>query len=133
MGSRWRAPPRHPLKGRGTVMKVLVSVAVFGLMPVPPMPDTLSSRVDHARARSEDFEFSQLAFLPRPILERLATKEELARIRDELEGIHAEKRGNAKGGGHHHTYARMPSEFNPPPHTGVIAPVTDPRQRIFGE
>jgi hypothetical protein len=121
-----------PLKGRGTAMKVLVSVAVFGLMPVPPMPDTLSSSVDGARTKSEDVNFSQLVFLSRPIPERLATKEELAHIRDELEGIYVESEANAKGGGRHHTCARKPSEFLPPPQIGVIAPVRDQRQGIFG-
>ena len=114
-------------------MKVLVSVAVFGLMPVPSMPDTLSSSRDDARSRREDFDLSQVAFLPGSIRERLATKEELADIRDELKGIHAESEANAKGGGRHHICARKPSEFLAPPHIGVIAPVRDPRQSLFGE
>jgi hypothetical protein len=71
-------------------MKTLVSVAVFGLVPVPPTPDTWSSR-DDLRATSEDFDFSQLVYLPRAITERLVTREELARIRNQLKIIDTEQ------------------------------------------
>ena len=56
-------------------MKVLVSVAVFGLMPVPPMPERLSSSVEGARARSQDYDFLAACVPPRPVTERLATPE----------------------------------------------------------
>lgn len=59
-------------------MKALMGVAVFGLVPVPPMSDTLPSSFDDRRTTSEDFKPSQLALLPRPIAERLTTKDELA-------------------------------------------------------
>ena len=71
-------------------MKTLVSVSVFGLVPMPPMPDTWSSRED-LRATSDDFDFSQLVYLPRAITERLVTKEELARIRNQLKKMDTEQ------------------------------------------
>jgi hypothetical protein len=71
-------------------MKTLVGVAVFGLVPVPPMPDTVSSGFDGRWTTSEhDLDLSQLVFFPHPVAERMATKDELARIRYELEEIAA--------------------------------------------
>jgi len=71
-------------------MKTLVGVAVFGLVPVPPMPDTVSSGFDGRWTTSEhDPDLSQLVFFPHPVAERMATKDELARIRYELEEIAA--------------------------------------------
>lgn len=71
-------------------MKTLVGVAVFGLVPVPPMPDTVSSGFDGRWTTSEhDRDLSQLVLIPQPVAERMATKDELARIRYELEEIAA--------------------------------------------
>jgi hypothetical protein len=64
-------------------MKTLVSVAVFGLVPMPAMPDTLPD------ATGEDIDLPEVALSRRPITERLATNEEIARIRDELAEIDA--------------------------------------------
>ena len=70
-------------------MKTLVGVAVFGLVPVPPMPDTVSSGFDGRWTTSEhDLDLSQLVLF-QPVAERMATKDELARIRYELEEIAA--------------------------------------------
>ena len=60
-------------------MKTLVTVAVFGLVAVPPMLDPLSNSCDDLDA-SEDFDFSQLVFLPSPITERLAAPESAGAI-----------------------------------------------------
>ena len=69
-------------------MKTLVGVAVFGLVPVPPMPDTVSSGFDGRWTTSEhDFALSQPVFFPHPVAERMASNDELARIRYELEEI----------------------------------------------
>ena len=68
-------------------MKMLVSAAVFGLLPVPPMDGTVSGRRDDPRVPSEDFDFSHVVFFSRVAAERLATKEVLADIRDALEKI----------------------------------------------
>ena len=74
-------------------MKTLVGVAVFGLVPVPPMPDTVSSGFDGRWTPSEhDLDLSQLRFFPHPVAERMATKDDLARIRCELEEIAAKTR-----------------------------------------
>src|SRR5262249_30118479 len=81
---------RHPTQTGRTAMKTLVGVAVFGLVPVPPMPDTVSSGFDGRWTTSEhDLDLSQLVFFPHPVAERMATKDELARIRYELEEIAA--------------------------------------------
>src|SRR5262249_26029343 len=81
---------RHPTQTGRTAMKTLVGVAVFGLVPVPPMPDTVSSGFNGRWTKSEhDPDLSQLVFFPHPVAERMATKDELARIRYELEQIAA--------------------------------------------
>ena len=59
-------------------MKTLVSVAVYGLVPLPPMPERLKGSCEDLQTTSAD---------SLPITERLATQEELARIRDELEKV----------------------------------------------
>jgi len=93
-------------------MKTLVGVAVFGLVPVPPMPDTVSSGFDGRWTTSEhDLDLSQLVYFPHPIAERLATKDELARIRYELEEITAKT--STKG----------------PRHSRAGAPAASTRQR----
>jgi hypothetical protein len=51
------------------------------------MPDALTSRRDYLWAAGADMALWQVAFLPRPVSERLVTKEELARMRNEFEGI----------------------------------------------
>ena len=51
-------------------MKTLVGVAVFGLVPVPPMPGTVSSGFDGRWTTSEhDLDLSQLVYFPHPIAE----------------------------------------------------------------
>lgn len=60
-------------------MKPLIGAAVFGLVPIPPMPNThiLSDKDDPpATDGNERIQFDAS--------ERLATKEELARLRREL-------------------------------------------------
>ena len=85
-------------------MKTLVGVAVFGLVPVPPMPDTVSSSFDGRWTTSEhDLDLSQPVFFPDPVAERMATKDELARIRYELEEIAAKT--STKGPRHSHAGA----------------------------
>src|SRR5215470_8555017 len=81
---------RHPTQTGRTAMKTLVGVAVFGLVPVPPMPDTVASGFDGRwTTNGHDLDLSQLVFFPHPFAERMATKHELARIRCELEEIAA--------------------------------------------
>ena len=48
-----------------------MSVAIFGLLPVPPMPDTLSSSSYNRRKTSEDRDFSQLVILAHSLAERM--------------------------------------------------------------
>src|SRR5262249_41326663 len=73
-----------------TAMKTLVGVAVFGLVPVPPMPDTVASGFDGRwTTREHGLDLWQFVFFPHPVAERMATKDELARIRYELEEIAA--------------------------------------------
>ena len=75
-------------------MKTLTSAAVFGLIPVPPtFPATEScSHIERhgdngiAPATTEDADGSQLGCSPREdATERMATKDELASIRRQLE------------------------------------------------
>lgn len=66
-------------------MKPLVSAAVFGLVPIPPMPDTGPNSDEDRRMTAEDADAPQFLWLPAPVAERMATKDEFARIRDELE------------------------------------------------
>ena len=64
-------------------MKTLESVAVFGLVPVPALTNTvIDSRCDR-QAPCGDVDLWRL----RPFTERAVKKEELARIREELEEI----------------------------------------------
>ena len=56
-------------------MKAMTSVATGGLVPVPPMPDS-QSRTDKG------------------VTERMATNDELERIRRELEDLNANWRAN---------------------------------------
>ena len=70
-------------------MKTLVSAAVYGLVPVPPMLDTRGcSDSDNRAVAAEDMKSSQpKCFEHRVVTERMATKDELARIRRELEEL----------------------------------------------
>jgi hypothetical protein len=70
-------------------MQILVTIAVFGLVPVPPMPNMVDDRPDELQATSKVFDVSQLLILPGPFSKRMATQDELARIRYELEQIAA--------------------------------------------
>ena len=66
-------------------VKVLVSVAVFGLVPVPIMSDTRTcSGCDDQQGTGEDVSFSPLWCLLRALTKRMATKHALARIRGKL-------------------------------------------------
>jgi hypothetical protein len=74
------------------VVKPLASAAVFGLVPVPPAISTTESCgpterfADNDNAPVEDLDFAQLAPPhPEDAAERMATKDELARIRRQLE------------------------------------------------
>ena len=66
-------------------MKPLVSAAVFGLVPIPPMPDTGPNNDEDRRMTAENANAPQFLWLSVPVAERMATKDELASIRDELE------------------------------------------------
>ena len=66
-------------------MRPLVSAAVFGLVPIPPMPDTGPNNDEDRRMTAENANAPQFLWLSVPVAERMATKDELARIRDELE------------------------------------------------
>jgi hypothetical protein len=74
-------------------MKTFTSAAVFGLVPVPPMPatDARSDR-DFWPVTSGDMISLQLARLQPDATERMATNDELARMRQELEELSAESR-----------------------------------------
>ena len=68
-------------------MTALVTAAVFGLVAVPSMPAAhtrSSDRIDRL-ATPEDVNAPRVACLRNGINERLATKDELARIREQLE------------------------------------------------
>jgi hypothetical protein len=67
-------------------MKALVATAVFGLLPVPPMDDEAkrgSGRASHPIPRQLDRAFRE-AKLPALFLERMATKAELERLREQI-------------------------------------------------
>ena len=61
-------------------MKTLVSVAVYGLLPIPLPLERLKETCDDLKKKAitEDAQ---------PITERLVTQDELARIHDELDRI----------------------------------------------
>jgi len=74
-------------------MKPLTTVAVYGLVPVPPMADTQAcSDNDNQPAAAGDENAARLAWLRHDAAERMATNDELARIRQELEELSAESR-----------------------------------------
>jgi len=70
-------------------MKTLWSVSVFGLLPIPPAdrPDG-HEHPPHA----EDLKRLRRMFDRRPVVKRMATAEELDRIRAELEEAEARSR-----------------------------------------
>jgi hypothetical protein len=65
-------------------MTALIGSAVFGLVPLPSMvtSDTWGSRYDHWP--SEAANSAHLIFPPQAIIERLATREELAGLHHEV-------------------------------------------------
>jgi hypothetical protein len=70
-------------------MHTLISAAVFGLVPIPPA-DSLTSRRCDLRPTNDHCDFSKHLFVRRPIAKRMATKEELARIREDVEALGAD-------------------------------------------
>ncbi len=64
-------------------MRNFMSVGVFGLIPVLP-PDTLRSTYNNRRATRPGIDEWQLLLLDPLLSERMATREELARVREEL-------------------------------------------------
>jgi hypothetical protein len=77
-------------------MKTLISAAVYGLVPVPPMLDTHAWSDNNRPVTAEDVNSLQLAGLQRGATESMATDGELARIRRELENVSAELSGDRK-------------------------------------
>ena len=74
-------------------MKPLTTVAVYGLVPVPPMADTQAcSDNDNQPPAAGDENAARLAWRRHDAAERMATNDELARIRQELEELSAESR-----------------------------------------
>jgi hypothetical protein len=80
-------------------MKPLTSAAVFGLVPVPPMPVTGTQNDSDSCADGDiwpvpanDANAARLAELQYDATERMATNDELARIRQELDDSSAESR-----------------------------------------
>ena len=72
-------------------MKPLTTVAVCGLVPVPPMADMRACRDDDNQPPAADDENAgRLAWHRHDAAERMATNDELARIRQELEDLCAE-------------------------------------------
>ena len=72
-------------------MKPLTTVAVWGLVPVPPMADTRACRDDDNQPPTADDEnAARLAWHRHDAAERMATNDEFARIRQELEDLCAE-------------------------------------------
>ena len=69
-------------------MKPLVTTAVFGLLPVPPLPDAYDCackrRRDDAPTSTDAPDVVRSSHV---IVERMATPDKLARPRDELEDL----------------------------------------------
>ena len=66
-------------------MRPLVSAAVLGVVPLPPLPDAGPNSDEDRRMTAADANAPQFLRLPVSVAERMATKDELARIRDALE------------------------------------------------
>jgi hypothetical protein len=85
-------------------MRTFTNAAVFGLVPVPPMPATGACSDSHSFGDSdirpvptEDVSIPQPACPRRDdATERMATKDELARIRRQLEDVRAGLSGDRK-------------------------------------
>jgi hypothetical protein len=71
-------------------MKPIVGSAVFGLVPVPPMPSTCAADDRDAHRRDDEAQSAQVDRRGHEAAERMATKDELARLRREL-GINVER------------------------------------------
>jgi hypothetical protein len=71
-------------------MKPLIGSAVFGLVPVPPMPGTSAADDRDAHCPDDEGQSAQVAPPLHEAAERMATKEELARLLREL-GINVER------------------------------------------
>ena len=69
-------------------MNKLMSSSMLGLAPIAPT-ETLISEQDEERPANEKDEIS------RPVIERMATREEIARIREELAARDAESTKHA--------------------------------------
>jgi hypothetical protein len=85
-------------------MKTLWSVSVFGLVPIPPT-DAPTGKPHDLLATRDNGHSSPVLSLCRPIVKRMATEEELARIREELEKIDAEAARCCQDGGWRRTSA----------------------------
>jgi hypothetical protein len=70
-------------------MKALAATAVFGLLPLPPMDDKAEQELGRSNPRATgDLDLAlRDAEVPASLAERMATKRELARLREELRSI----------------------------------------------
>jgi hypothetical protein len=71
-------------------MKPIIGSAVFGLVPVPHMPSTSADDDRDAHRRDDVEQSAQVDRRGNEAAERMATKDELARLRREL-GINVER------------------------------------------
>jgi hypothetical protein len=77
-------------------MTALIGAAVLGLVPLPSMAtsDSWASHRDHWPTTSEAADAVHVICAPRAMIERLATREELARLHHELGDIDADMTRN---------------------------------------
>jgi len=69
-------------------MKPLVTTAVFGLLPVPPLPDSYNRECKGRRNdASKPINGPDAAPASRLVTDRMATPNELARLRNELDDL----------------------------------------------
>jgi hypothetical protein len=69
-------------------MKTLTTVAVFGLVPFPPLPDTHACNDSgNQPTTAEGAKAARLVRLQPDAAERMATNDELAHIRQELRDV----------------------------------------------
>ena len=66
-------------------MKPSIGSAAFGLVPIPPMPSTSAAKDGDARHPDDRAQPAQVERPGHEPMERIATKDELARLRRELE------------------------------------------------
>jgi hypothetical protein len=71
-------------------MKPIIGSAVFGLVPVPHLPSTSAADNRDAHRRDDEAQSAQVDRRGHEAAERIATKDELARLRREL-AINAER------------------------------------------